>query len=309
MVRPEGGSVRHGEAGTVAQLDIGSRVRAARVRHGVSLRALSRELDISPATMSQVETGKSGLSVARLQQIAAALGMTADELLTLPADAPHPDADPSAPTPGFPDWRGYGPLGLDPVLQAALAVFVRTGYHGATVRDVARECGRSVSGIYHHYPSKHEMLRRILDLGVTELLCRAEAARSEGTDPAERFSLVVESLVLFHIHRREVGFLGASEMRSLEPDARRDIAARRTHLQRILDVEALAAAAAGRFRTPRPVDAARAVVTMCTSIPLWFKPGGVLTPAEIAEQYGHYALGVMLADQPDPQRRVPGLDP
>lgn len=290
-MRSESGSVRHDG---VVELDVGSRVRAARLRHGVSLRALSRDLNISPGTMSQVETGKSGLTVARLQQIATALGMTADQLLTLPADAAPPDADP--PAPGFTDWRVYGPLGFDPVLRAALAVFVRTGYHGATVRDVARESGRSVAGIYHHYPSKHEMLRRILDLGVTELLDRAEAARAQGSDPVERFSVLVESLVLFHTHRREVGFLGASEMRSLELDARRDIAGRRTAQQRMVDVEAIAAAADGRFRTTRPVDAARAVVTMCTSIPLWFKPGGELTPADIADQYVRFALGVMLAD-------------
>lgn len=290
----ESGSVRHDE---VVELGVGSRVRAARLRRGVSLRALSRDLNISPGTMSQVETGKSGLTVARLQQIATALGMTAEQLLTLPAVAPPSEVDP--PTLGCMDWRVYGPLGLDPILCAALAVFVRTGYHGATVRDVARECGRSVAGIYHHYPSKHELLRRILDLGVTELLERARAARAQGSDPVERFGLLVESLVLFHTHRREVGFLGASEMRSLEPDARRDIAGRRTEGQRMLDVEAVAAAVDGRFRTPRPVDAARAVVTMCTSIPLWFKPDGVLTPADISDQYVHYALGVMLADQPE----------
>ncbi len=277
---------------TVAHTDIGSRVRAARVRHGVSLRALSRDLAVSPGTMSQVETGKTRLTVVRLHQIADALGITADEVL----GAPPP---PPAAGDGAPGWRHYGPLDLDPVLAAALAVFVRTGYHGATVRDIARECGRSVSGIYHHHPSKHEMLRRILERGVAELLDRAEAARAEGRDPVERFSLLVESLVLFHTHRREMGFLGASEMRSLAPGARRDIAGRRTHQQRMLDDEAEAAVAAGRFHTPRPRDAARAVVTMCTSIPLWFKPGGAMTPSQVAEQYVAYALDLMTADRRD----------
>jgi AcrR family transcriptional regulator/DNA-binding XRE family transcriptional regulator len=293
----------------VADTEIGSRVRAARIRHGMSLRALSRDLAVSPGTMSQVETGKTRLSVVRLHQIATALGMTPDELLTVPVDGANGarsgggtagggDAEVGA-GPVVTDWRVYGPLNFDPVLEAALAVFMRTGYHGATVRDVARECDRSVSGIYHHYPSKQEMLRRILDLGVTELLERAEAARAEGRDPVERFSLMIESLVLFHTHRQEVGFVGASEMRSLDPDSRHAIADRRMLQQRMIDQEALAAAAAGEFRTPHPREAARAVVTMCTSIVQWYKPDGPLRPADIAAQYVRFALDLMLARPAD----------
>ena len=177
----------------VADTEIGSRLRAARIRHGVSLRALSRDLAVSPGTMSQVETGKTRLSVVRLHQIATALGMTPDEVLAVPANGANDGAAGDGGNskvgagPVVTDWRIYGPLNFDPVLEAALAVFMRTGYHGATVRDVARECGRSVSGIYHHYPSKQEMLRKILDLGVTELLigpgwhARRAVTRSSGS--------------------------------------------------------------------------------------------------------------------------------
>lgn len=113
----------------------------------------------------------------------------------------------------------------------------------------------------------------------------------------ERFSFMVESLVLFHTHRQEVGFVGASEMRSLDPASRRDIAGLRMLQQRMIDEEALAATAAGRFRTPHPREAARAVVTMCTSIVQWYKPAGPLTPPDIVAQYVRFALDLML-DRP-----------
>jgi AcrR family transcriptional regulator/transcriptional regulator with XRE-family HTH domain len=298
-VHDEDGDLGRGPSTDTA---IGLRVRAARMRQGVSLRALSRDLDVSPGTMSQVETGKTRLSVVRLHQIAAALGMTPDEVLVVPLDGPLDGAEPpddagpavvSAVGPLVTDWRVYGSLNFDPVLEAALTVFVRTGYHGASVREVARECRRSVSGIYHHYPSKQAMLRAILDIGVAEMLDRAERARAEGRDPVERFSLMIESLVLFHTHRREVAFVGASEMRSLDPAARREIADRRMVQQHMIDEEALAAAAVGDFRTPYPKEAARAVVTMCTSIAQWFKPDGPLTPEDLVEQYVDFAVNVM----------------
>ena len=54
------------------------------------------------------------------------------------------------------------------------------------------------------------MLLSLFDLTMTDLLARSRAARDEGTDPVSRFCLLVESLALFHTHRRELGFIGAS---------------------------------------------------------------------------------------------------
>lgn len=179
-----------------------------------------------------------------------------------------------------------------------------TGYHGATVRDIAARCSLSVSGIYHHYPSKQLMLQTILELTMTDLLARARAARAEGGDPVGRFSLLVEHLALYHTHRSTLGFVGASEMRSLEPDGHRRIAAMRTAQQRMVDEEAAAAVAQGRFRSGHPHEAARAVVTMCTALPNWYRPGGPLTPELIAAQYVEFALGLM---RHTPARRQSGV--
>ena len=52
------------------------------------------------------------------------------------------------------DWRTFPPLLVAPVLGAALDVFVEMGYHGASVRDIARRAGLSVPGMYHHYATK-----------------------------------------------------------------------------------------------------------------------------------------------------------
>ena len=293
------------QAGAMAlDADIGARVRNARMKRGLSLRAVARSLGLSPAALSQVETGKTRLTVTRLSKIAEVLGTTVDQVLATPpddletsdVDVPNELTVGSSPalTSSISDWRQYGPLDFDPVLQAALRVFVTTGYHGATVRDVARECDMSVSGIYHYYPSKHEMLYKILDLGVSELLHRSELARAEGRNAVERFSLMIESLVLFHTYRREVGFVGASEMRSLhEEDARRDIAGRRMQQQRMIDAEVLAAVDEGYFHTPHPLDASRSIVAMCTAVAQWFNIDGPQAPATLAAKHVVFGLDLM----------------
>ena len=60
------------------------RLRAAR---GISVRGLAAQVGVSPATISAIENGKTGISVQRLQQIAAALAVPAGSLV---GDSPAP---------------------------------------------------------------------------------------------------------------------------------------------------------------------------------------------------------------------------
>jgi AcrR family transcriptional regulator len=271
----------------------GPRIRAVRIARGISLRTLARRLGVSPATVSQIETGKTNLSAARLYDILELLGET-----------PRPDATPDSTAVERPHpvaWRAFEPLAWDPVLTAALEVFVAVGYHGATVRDIARRSGLSVPGMYHYYPSKQDMLVAMLERTMRDLLARTAAARDEGGDPVERFARIIECLVLYHTYRREPAFVGASEMRSLQPAARRRIVAERVAQQRMIDVEVEAGVEAGQFLTPNPHDAARAAVTMCTATVQWYRPDGPLRPEQIAERYVGFALHLMHVS-PDPVR-------
>src|SRR3954452_24197515 len=86
----------------------GQRLRSERERHGVSLRALARRLEISPSALSQIETGKSRPSVKTLYAVVSELGISLDELFAHhgvgDADAPAPD-----PTAGS-AWVPSGPI-------------------------------------------------------------------------------------------------------------------------------------------------------------------------------------------------------
>ena len=48
--------------------------------------------------------------------------------------------------------------------------------------------------------------------------------------------------------------------------------------------------------TPRPYEAARAVVTMCTALPQWFSAAGPATPEQVAAQYVDFALALVRYD-------------
>lgn len=295
--------------------DTGDLVRRARTAAGVSLRELARRIQVSAGTLSATENGKTPLTVDRLNQIAAALGVTTVDMLA----ARLPPTIDNAVTHAMGDgqiWRTFTPLRLDPALAAAINTFVATGYHGATMRIVAANARMSVSGVYHHYPSKQRLLVAILDLAMTELHWRIPAARDSSDDTVERLANMVEALALFHTHRRDLAFIGASEMRSLAQPDRSRITKRRNEVQHMLDDEIAAGIRTGEFTTPHPHDAGHAIATMCTSLPQWFRADGPVSREQIATEYAEFALDILCGhgrkeDSPSVvanSRRVRGSD-
>ncbi|MGW0042832.1 TetR family transcriptional regulator [Rhodococcus sp. NPDC003348] len=274
-------------------------IRSVRNERGMSVRELARRLDVSPATISAIENGRTGVSVERIRDIAVILGTTVARLVGEQPDSPGvPTPRPPVPehrTTARPesDWRAFPPLRIDPVLAAAIDAFVETGYHGATVRALAQRAGMSVPGVYHHYRDKQALLVRALDLTMDELHWRVRAARDEGGTAVERVALVVEALALFHTHRRALAFIGASEMRSLEEPDRSRITDSRNQIQYLLDEQIDAAVRDGALTTTHPRDAGRAIATMCTSLPQWFRADGPSTPEQIASEYAGFALGLL----------------
>lgn len=180
------------------------------------------------------------------------------------------------------DWRAYGADELPVPLAAALSAFIEHGYHGTSVREIAARAGLSVPGLYHHFPSKQAMLQALFSRSMEDLIGRMEAAAAEaGDDPVVRFDAVIESLLRFHMCRRGYAFVGSSELRGLEPEARREVVALRNRVQSLIDEVVLAGVASGDFGTPYPDDAARALATMCVGVSNWYRADGPLSPDEL----------------------------
>jgi AcrR family transcriptional regulator/DNA-binding XRE family transcriptional regulator len=266
-----------------AREPLGLRLREARRAAGLTLRDTARALDVSAATWSAVENGHTGISEPRLVAAARLFGTDPDSLQASATQAPAAERT----------WRDFPRLELPPPLAGALEAFVELGYHGASIRDIAQRAGLSVPGIYHHWPTKQHLLVALLELTMDDLRARARAARAEGDGPVERFGRLVECLALYHTHRHELGFIGASEMRSVEEPDRSRIAAARLDVQRMVDDEVSEGCRRGLMATPLPREAARAVVTMCTALPQWWSPTGPSTPEVVARQYVDFARDVV----------------
>lgn len=192
------------------------------------------------------------------------------------------------------DWRAYGKdSGLGPVLDAALRVFTNTGYHGTSVRTIAKEAKLSVPGLYYHFTSKQDMLVALLKHSSGDLLRRARAAVADGgNSPRQRFCLLIENIVLYMTHRRQLAHL-AREMQFLETPHRKLHVARRDELESMVRQEIEAGVAKGVFSTRDVPEATRAVWALSRSVADWYTPKGPKTPAELAAAYAGFALALV----------------
>jgi transcriptional regulator with XRE-family HTH domain len=94
--------------------DIGPRIRLERTARDVTIRALAREIGVSPSLISQIETGKSQPSVSTLYAITSALGLPLESLFD--ARPPLQDRAGSVPSAGH-DAPGMNYLGADRAKQ------------------------------------------------------------------------------------------------------------------------------------------------------------------------------------------------
>lgn len=54
------------------------------------------------------------------------------------------------------------PVRRQEIVRAGLAVFSSSGFHGASLRDIAGRAGLSQAGLLHHYASKADLLKAVL---------------------------------------------------------------------------------------------------------------------------------------------------
>lgn len=194
----------------------------------------------------------------------------------------------NASTSGAPplNWRDFDAPTTPPLLQSAVDAFVLHGYHGTSIRSLASHAGLSVPGLYHHYDSKHAILVDIMRFAMDDLYARSTAAIAEaGASVEHQARAAIECLVLFHVHRADLAFLAASEIRSLQTTARSEHLARRDRQQRLLVELVDRGVSDGIFRPDSPRLTTRAVITMCTGVAQWFRKEGDLTPAQVTEHY------------------------
>ncbi len=81
------------------------------------------------------------------------------------------------------------------ILDAAVRVFARSGYHGARVGDIAAEAGVAHGLLYHYFSSKEEVLETVFRENFGELLERFRAVESSEEPAPEKLEGIAKILL------------------------------------------------------------------------------------------------------------------
>jgi AcrR family transcriptional regulator len=196
---------------------------------------------------------------------------------------------PSAPlTPVSPS----GHARVDDVRDVALTLFAKRGYHGTTMSEIAAMLDVRVPTLYSHITSKQSLLAEIFLDTTDAVWAEYERAVADVEGARERLRLAIEAYALRHAtHRREALVVHRDLSALAEPVLSYVLATRRRHehaIRRLIDDGIDASVFAVRSATM----ASFAMLEMSVSIASWFREGGPLSPEEIAQQYGEFALGI-----------------
>lgn len=183
------------------------------------------------------------------------------------------------------------------VTASAIANFTALGYHGTSMRDIASGAGVTVASIYHHFASKQEILQEIMATTMHTVIASTQSGlKAAGPVPAEQLRAIVEAWTLFHTERQSEALIGASELRSLNAEGRLLIVSLRDEQEQIFHDVIGRGVQVGDFRTPYPLEAARAIIHMGQSLASWYRPSGELSPEQIGIRYVELAFAAVRAN-------------
>jgi len=111
------------------------------------------------------------------------------------------------------------------ILRHSAQVFAQRGFEGASIRDISRSTGVSLSGLYYYFESKQKLLYLIQNNTFTVVVERLLGKLRGVANPQTRLRILVQNHVEYFLsHPNEMKVLSHEE-EALDEPFRKDIAA------------------------------------------------------------------------------------
>jgi AcrR family transcriptional regulator len=183
---------------------------------------------------------------------------------------------------GAPARRGRPGHSLESLLAVAVAVFNERGYDATSMEDLAARLGITKSAIYHHVPSKVELLRLALHRALDGLFAVTEAPGANTGPAIDRLEHIVRGSV--RVLTSELPFVTLLlRVRGNSPVELAALQRRRKFDQIVTDL-VRAAAAEGDVRPDvDPAVTSRLLFGTVNSLTEWYRPNRKLDATALAD--------------------------
>ncbi len=177
--------------------------------------------------------------------------------------------------------RGRPGYDLESLLAVAVRLFNERGYDGTSMEDLSRKLGITKSAIYHHVPSKEELLRLAVGRALDALFAEADQLDEVDGRAIDRLEHLVRGSVV--VLAGQLPFVTLLLRVRGNTKVEREALARRREFDRLVAHLVATAAAEGDLRSDiDPAVTARLLFGMVNSLIEWYRPRGAAAADELA---------------------------
>jgi AcrR family transcriptional regulator len=182
------------------------------------------------------------------------------------------------------------------LLRVATRLFARNGFEGTSVQDIVDAAGVTKGAMYHYYGSKDDLLYEVYHQLLTMQLTRLnEIVKSTGT-PEERLRAAAADVVESSLENLDDMIVFFRSLHMLPEDRQTQIRAERRAYHDQFKALVEEGMADGSFRTAVPSDiVVHFYLSTVNQLGSWFRPDGLMTAAEVAQQYTELLIGGLRA--------------
>ena len=165
------------------------------------------------------------------------------------------------------------------ILLAAAELFVKHGYSGTSMRDIARATGLLPGSVYHYFPAKEDLFIAVHREGFRQLIARVEEVIQREKDPWRRLELACAAHIEAAVGANSIHKITGTGLFSIhEQGLQRRLKAHREHYDQLFRQLVVA------LGLPRAVDRSLFRLTLLGALNwarVWYRTGKK-TPNDIA---------------------------
>lgn len=193
---------------------------------------------------------------------------------------------------------------FDRVLSSAARLFAEDGFAATSVRAVAARARLTKAGLYYHIKEKEDLLYRICERSISDILDGARAALARESDPAARLAALIRNHAeYFFRHPHNLTVLNR-DMGALTGQQREAVRALETDYLDLVREVFRAGQRRGRFRPLDPTVAAFGLLAVLNTLDRWYDAAGPVKPKALVAQIETYLLhGFVAAPGPSAASR------
>ncbi len=182
------------------------------------------------------------------------------------------------------------------IIEAAARIFSEKGYHAASMQDIADAVHLQKASLYHHFPSKQEILVEILDHALDIINERLEAVLAQSLSTDEKLRQAMISYFQTIADNQNLSAVLLLEMKSLDPELKAHQAFRREKFERIWRDLIIEGIQQGVFNPVDPGLTGRAILGVMNWTVTWYRKDGPRSASEIAGLFADLLLKGLLVN-------------